>query len=98
MSRVFCRGVIREHIAGKQQHTNRALEVCTAKILADEKSLCRNQFEILMMSSLFPLEDTTKTHPGNALTAGQLVCSDCSTDAAYPERSRGIIILLWRSL
>ena len=54
MSRVFCRGVIREHIAGKQQHTNRALEVCTAKILADEKSLCRNQFEILMMSSLFP--------------------------------------------
>ena len=71
MSRVFCRGVIREHIAGKQQHTNRALEVCTAKILADEKSLCRNQFEILMMSSLFPPLLKPTPASWSAVTAAQ---------------------------
>ena len=46
----------------------------------------RDSDDVVVVSS------TTKTHPG------QLVCSDCSTDAAYLERSRGIIILLWRSL
>ena len=46
----------------------------------------RDSDDVVVVSS------TTKTHPG------QLVCSDCSTDAAYPERSEGIIILLWRSL
>ena len=71
MSSVFCRGVIREHIAEKQQHTNRALEVCTAKILADEKSLCRNQFEILMMSSLFPPLLKPTPASWSAVTAAQ---------------------------